>query len=311
MAKQGERARVFISCGQADGEERDTAVKIARMLEHEYGFEPYVAGEQVSFSGVKEAIFRQLPESEYFLFIDFPRDELPDGFCRGSLFSNQELAIAAYLDLDFLGFRHRSVRPFDGLLKFVQADIPVFDNVAQLPQLVRDAVQSKWHADWKNGLQLRRDPDEFDHITRLRRDVYGNVTMNREARFFHLDVFNSHLRKTALDCVTYVESIRDVKQGCHIPFRRAEIKWAGSVLPMVPIPPRTHRMIDICMIYPDELDNVYFMSYSDSHQYMGIITGVYELDVEFCVYSANMQQSSAAVRISLGSTIDKTRVLPV
>jgi len=311
MAEQSKRARVFISCGQAEGEERDTALQIARMLENELGFEAYVAGEQISFQGVKEAIFRQLPESEYFLFVDFPRDELSDGSCRGSLFSNQELAIAAYLELDFLGFRHRRVRALDGLLKFVQADVQAFDSSSQLLGMIRERVRSKWVANWKNGLEITRDPNEFDHITRIRHDVYGNVTLNRDARFFHLDVFNTHLRKTALDCVAYVESIHDITQACDVAFRPAEIKWAGSVLPMVPIPPQTHRSLDACMIYPDESTAVYFMSYSDSDQFMAPIKGISELEVLFSVYSANMPPVKAAIRVCTGHTIDDAKVTPL
>jgi hypothetical protein len=307
MAAQTNRARVFISCGQAEGVERDTAVEIARMLENELDFEAYVAGEQISFQGVKEAIFRQLPESEYFLFIDFPRDELPDGSCRGSLFANQELAIAAYLELDFLGFRHDRVRPLDGLLKFVQADIPVFNNAAQLLGLVRQHVTSRWAARWKKGLQLVRRRDEWDDMM-AGWQVEGQEVASKRARFFHLDVLNTDLSKTALGCMGYIESIRDVEQGKNLEFRATELKWAGSTVPAVPIFPESMRMLDACVINWEEPRTVYFTSFSDSGVFMSPVKDVKSLDIGYVVVSQNLPIERATLRIELGGTTDEAKV---
>ena len=307
MASQSDRARVFISCGQAEGEEKDTAIEIARMLENELGFETYVAGEQISLRGVKEAIFKQLPDSEYFLFIDFPRDEMLDGSCRGSLFSNQELAIAAYLDLDFLGFRHARVRPLDGLLKFVQADIPSFDNTAQLFRLVRERVGSKWANNWKNGLQLKRREDEWDDMV-AGWQVEGQRVAPKRARFFYLDVVNREPDKVAIGCMGYIESIRDVKEDKNLGFRASELKWAGSVVPAVPVFPQSMRMLDACVVAFDEPGTLYFTSHSDSGVFMSPIADAETLDIGYVVVSENMPLARATVRISLGETVDHANV---
>ena len=43
-----------------------------------------VLAEEVEFTGVREDIFRRLRNSEYFLFIDFKRELIGDGYHRGS-----------------------------------------------------------------------------------------------------------------------------------------------------------------------------------------------------------------------------------
>ena len=110
-------ARVFISCGQSQGTDE---VQVAKDIEAEFrklGFDPYVAVEEQSLRGIKENIFRQLETSEYFVFIDFKREYVPDkNACRGSLFSHQELALAAYLGLPIIAFREKGVIPEDGIM---------------------------------------------------------------------------------------------------------------------------------------------------------------------------------------------------
>jgi len=93
------RARVFISCGQSKGtDEEVTASAVAGRLE-KLGFDPYVAVQEQTLRGLKENIFEQLAKSEYYIFVDFKREELAKTtppVCRGSLFSHQEFALASY-----------------------------------------------------------------------------------------------------------------------------------------------------------------------------------------------------------------------
>jgi hypothetical protein len=309
MILQANRARVFLSCGQAEGEEKDTAIAVAQMLENELGFTVYVAGAQMSFEGVKEAIFRQLVESEYFLFIDLPRGEpSSDSYCSGSLFANQELAVAAYLGLEFLGFRHDRVRPQQGLLRFVQSDFPVFKNNVELLNLVRERVKSDWRNDWRRGLQLKRREDEWDDMT-AGWQVEGQKVAPKRARFFHLDVVNQERDKIAVGCMGYIDSIRDVKQNKDLGFRAAELKWAGSVVPAVPVFPRSARMLDACVLAFDEPRTVYFTSHSDSGVFMSPIADAEMLDIGYVVVSENMHLARATLRISLGKTVDDASVI--
>jgi hypothetical protein len=278
------------------------------MLENELGFVVYVAGEQLSLRGIKEAVFRQLAETEYFLFVDFPRGEPSShGDYGGSLFAHQELAIAAYLEMDFLGFRHEQVRPQQGLLKFTQSDLPVFKNNVELLNLIRERVKSDWKNDWRRGLELRRRDDEWDDMVAGWR-VQGQDVAPKRARFFHLDVVNGERDKIAVGCMGYIDSIKDVNRDEDLEFRASELKWAGSVVPAVPVFPHDARMLDACVVAFEEPRTVYFTSHSDSGVFMSPIVGIQVLDIGYVVASQNMPLTRTVLRVSLGNTIDDARV---
>jgi len=112
------KPRVFISCGQREGaSEREIASRVREIVE-QLGFEPYVAFQHQSLEGFKEGVVSKLRRSEYFLFIDFPREKIESGECRGSLFSHQELAIAAELELDVAIFQQKGLER-NGILNYV------------------------------------------------------------------------------------------------------------------------------------------------------------------------------------------------
>ena len=118
------RARIFISCGQREGYESELANTIAHRL-IQRGFDPYITVEEQVLRGFTQNILPRLEESEYYLFIDFRREIVLDdyGNCmgnRGSLFSHQELAIAAFLNKPVIAFRERAVMGRDGVSGFLQ-----------------------------------------------------------------------------------------------------------------------------------------------------------------------------------------------
>ncbi len=49
------------------------------------GFEPYVSVGQSSLEGLRENIFRQIINSEYFLFVDFKREQIVRNDSSGSM----------------------------------------------------------------------------------------------------------------------------------------------------------------------------------------------------------------------------------
>ena len=154
-------ARVFLSCGQRP-DELDIAKEILDKL-YEMGFEPYIALVEQSLLGIKENIFRRLQESEYFIFIDFRRERLARFIDeniedikvhRGSLFSNQELAIATFLqDIDVIAFQEIDVKKEDGILKYIQANCYPFSDRGNLPDLVIKKVRERgWIPFWRKEL---------------------------------------------------------------------------------------------------------------------------------------------------------------
>jgi hypothetical protein len=177
-------ARVFISCGQRQGE-REVAGAIAAWLRGQ-GFYPYVALDAQSVQDVDSGIIGELRRSDFYVFVDFRRECIGksdgrDGY-RGSLFSHQELAIAYTMQFEHvLFFRQRGVR-LEGICAFIASNAKLFDDPSDVPALVAAAVeQRKWRTEYSRNLvigQLRLS-DEIVY--------YGG---SLRGRFLYVDVEN-------------------------------------------------------------------------------------------------------------------------
>jgi hypothetical protein len=91
--------KMFVSCGQKIEEEIRTAGAIEDWLTDE-GFRPYVAIQAQTILDLNGEIIRELKQSDFYLFINFRRESLGDESFRGSLLTNQELAIAYSLGFE-------------------------------------------------------------------------------------------------------------------------------------------------------------------------------------------------------------------
>lgn len=294
------KARVFVSCGQRkDSREVDVATAIQEALEG-MGFEPYVAFREQTLQGLKENIFLQLSSSEYFLFIDFAREQLVGGLeHRGSLFSHQELAIASYLGLEVIAFQQRGVKPLDGMMGAMQLNAITFDEPKTLPKMVREQVKKvDWHPYWKNILEINRTNGEFQ-------DAYIVGTPNRRlARFFHLAVKNRNIRKIALNCTAYLESMKKLPDNVSVPIRTVELKWAGYMLPTVPIMPQSHRDVDAFFVLHDEPNILRFNCFSDSDYYLPPVLGYSKYLLNYVVISEDFPIARIVVEATIGNSID-------
>lgn len=294
------KARVFISCGQRkDSREADVAKAIREVLEG-IGFEPYVAVQEQTLQGLRENIFSQLSASEYFLFVDFVREQLVGGEeHRGSLFSHQELAIASYLELEVIAFQQRGVKPLDGMIGAMQLNPITFEDPATLPEMVREQVKKVgWRPDWKNILRIDRTNGEFQ-------DAYiAGTPSPRLARFFHLTINNLNIRKIALSCTAYLESMKKLPENAPVPVRTVELKWAGYMLPTVPIMPRSHREVDAFYVLHDEPNILRFNCFSDSDYYLPPVLGYGKYLLNYVVISANFPAARITVEATIGNSID-------
>lgn len=113
------QARVFISCGQHDDAEKSLGFACKKHFQKR-GFETYLAEAVQNLEGLTENIFRHLRTSEYAVFIDSRRESLSGDTCRGSLFVNQELAIAAFQQIDSMVFHQDGVE-LEGVVKYLIA----------------------------------------------------------------------------------------------------------------------------------------------------------------------------------------------
>src|ERR1022692_3961014 len=109
---------------------------------------------------LRENIFKELETADYFVFIDFKREWLEDGTCRGSLFANQELGIASFLDIPLMCFQEAGLEDLDGMMGAIQANAVRFSDREHLHIIVKDRLQTclangKWTTQTRNCITLR------------------------------------------------------------------------------------------------------------------------------------------------------------
>ena len=281
------------------------------------GFDPYIAVTEQSLKGVKENIFTRLSESEYLIFVDFKRDRLSrleDGVARdtgkhrGSLFSNQELAIATYLDIECIAFQEQGVRELDGILGFIQANCMEFSDRPSLADVVADKVREKlntgeWSAAWRHELRLtRRTPTEHELVNA------GGGSPD-PTRFFHIEVQNLHRAKIARGCTGYIERIRKLETGEEVVPDLVELKWKGHTGLSVSIPPQKSRYLDGFHIrhgLPKTISlgiNWLFIDYTGYHRAYTLWKG-YDCDLSYVVFSENFPPVRGVFRLTMGTTLD-------
>jgi hypothetical protein len=297
-----ERARIFISCGQQkDTGEANIAQEICNMLS-EKGYEPYVAVQEQTLSGLKENIFARLSDSEYLIFIDFAREKLSSTSCRGSLFSHQELAIASYIQLDAIAFQQEGVS-LEGMMKAMQLNAIPFNKPADLPKMVVQEIDKRgWQPNWKNILQLEIASPQYEDA---RIDFMGQQRM---ARFFHLTVKNRHISKIATSCTAYLKSIIKLPEKIETPLRTVELKWAGYTMPTAAIMPSSERNLDAFFIVHGEPLIRRFRCFSDSSSYGTPILGYGDYLLTYVVISENFPVASITVKITIGNNLESASI---
>jgi hypothetical protein len=294
------KAKVFISCGQQKNtHEVDVAHKIAERLVN-LGYDPYIAVEEQTLKGVKENIFGQLESSEYFIFIDFKREQLITGdsgqIYRGSLFSHQELALASYLNIPIIAFQENGVKQDDGLLRFLQSNSIPFTDRHLLPNVIADKIQElQWIPHWKNQLRLERNSSEFEDAMRLPEKA--------GARFFHIHVRNLHLRKTAVNCYAYLEKAYNLTTNSDIPVETIELKWRAYTLPNAIIGPNSSRQFDAFWLFHHDPTRLQFNIFTDFSGAYPQISGAGNFELTYAAVSENFPVVRGIFRLHIGNQL--------
>ncbi len=296
------RSRVFISCGQENGsDEPIIAGRIADQL-RKMGFDPYVAIKEQSLRGVKENIFRQLETSEYFLFIDFKREQLScNEKCRGSLFSHQELAIAAYCDKEVIAFREKGTE-LNGVARYIQANPIEFSDKDQLIKVVIDEVRERgWETEWRSKLQL--DATRSDIV-----DANIGTVKPEDARFFYVTVKNLHHKKMAINCYAYLEKIKNLASGDDNIQPTIEYKWQGYVYPNASIAPNSARKVDAFWILHDSPEKVQFNTFASYTGMVPIINSPGTYSFTYRIIAENFPSVKAQFRVKIASQYKDTYI---
>lgn len=308
MVNKDLKAKIFISCGQRkETIEETTAKQIKKMLD-DLGYDAYLAIEEQTLKGLRENIFKQLDDSEYFLFIDFNREQISQEgpLHRGSLYSHQELAIASYLDIEFIGFQQDGTKKDDGMLKVLQSNCKPFKKTDEMPELIKKEIKNrKWKPNWKNQLILERNAKEYEDAHHL------GIDGHPMARFFHLDVKNLNPHKQATNCYGFLESVLNVNTSKQRKLRTMEFKWAGYTLPNATILRDSARQLDTFFVIHSNPSQPHFSCFSDSTYYLPYIEtpgdvrapGVFELT--FLIVSENFQPARETFILELGNALDE------
>lgn len=298
------KAKVFISCGQKKGTDEITIARAIAGRLADLGFEFYIAVEEQSLKGVRENIFAQLESSEYFLFIDFKREQIEGGpLHRGSLFSHQELALASSLGLPVVAFQENGVKEQDGLMRFMQTNSTRFDDRSGLPDMVVDKVKGfGWSPRWKNALTLDRPSANHVDATRQTDRVKG--------RYFHIRVRNLHQRKIALNAYAYLDRIVDLETGLTVPHQTIEFKWEGYTLPNAAILSDSSRNFDAFWIAHHDTQFVQFNLFTDATSFIPRIQSPGRYSLAFIVISENFPPARGTFLLELDGTLEGIRFRP-
>lgn len=230
------KARVFISCGQRSDKERALGSACRHHFE-ERCFSTYLAEDIQSLEALTENIFYHLRSSEYAVFIDSAREELSAGKYRGSVFINQELAIAAFLPIEESRVFHERGVSREGVAEYLIAKPIQFSDEREFLAKLEEETRG-WRPDWTNQLSL-----EFLSVSPNVRDQQGNF-----ADWYHLQVVNNHRSKYARNCAAYLLSIKNLETGAEIPSGNFELFWAGTGLLERHILPKRPEEIDAFFI---------------------------------------------------------------
>jgi hypothetical protein len=302
----GTRARVFISCGQARPSERAAASAIESELAN-LGFCPYVAIESHSSKGLTENIFSHLATAEYFLFVDFRRDRIAEKHgarYRGSLFTNQELGVASFIQSDLLPFVQSKIRR-EGILDAIQGNAISFSYAKKVPLLVREHVlKEKWDPGHRRELRIESGV-EIDHALLPKR---FRIITPGEYVYYHLKLRNLHTRILATNCIIQIAGARGPSFASSSMLDVIELKFKHITSPQVTLPSGTARAFDGIVVRKNDnapplaIPGIVHPTYVDSEslyrQYAMTVPGDHEFDLK--IHSIEFGSTLQRLRFHLG-----------
>ena len=285
------KAKVFISCGQKASQELQTGKELVSYFEKN-GFEPFFAEEIHSYLGLTQSIYENLRTSEYFVCINFVREDSE----YGSLFVQQELAIASYQKLPLVAF-HKSGVKLGGVAKYLHVNSIQFNDFHDIV-LNLDKYTKTWDPQSKNQFRLSFGNEHLDVKLQERSGtMYHFVSSN----WYHVTVENLSSVFTSKNCYSFIESIYDVTNKKDI-FGKNEYKneliWSGTGRINVNIPYKAKKDIDA--IYTKKGAKQWLfqeMNTSSSYRYPQLPDGQYK--IVYTIHSDNLPEAKIEVEVLL------------
>lgn len=229
--------KVFISCGQRPGTERDTAEKIAAILRDKFNLKTYLA---FKIQGLEDimTITKELRSSDYYLFIDFKRETNSESELACSLFTHQELALAHHLGFqEMIALKQEGV-PFEGFIKYVLSNPEDFSDETDLLQKIESLVRErKWNPYYSRNLVI--SDLRIAHLPQ-----YRDHTVEERQRVCLVKIENKRPDVAAVGTICILDYFE--VDGKTIPSPdRSYLKWAGQSGYERTIMPNDYGEIDI------------------------------------------------------------------
>lgn len=226
------KAQVFISCGQLTSKEKEIGTAIVDYFQKR-GFEPYFAEDVHSPLGLTQSVYANLKKSEYFVCIN-PKRENSD---VGSLFVQQELALASFLELPLIAF-HQTGVSLQGVAKYLHVNSIEFSTLAELLERLEEQA-ALWDPESKNQIRLSWGKASLN--------VSILDQQNQLSNWYHITAENLSSTFHAKNSYCYIESMKDVTSDRLIFGKHEyinELMWAGTGRIIVDIPRQAKRDID-------------------------------------------------------------------
>jgi hypothetical protein len=194
-------AKVFISCGQATDKERKAGRNVETWFDSK-GFEAFLAIEVSNMTDLNSRVVAELKSSDYFVFINF---------ARGSVYTNQELAMAISLDFtdEMMILVNERGAHREGIFGSMICNTDKFDTYDRIVPTIKKSVALKG---WDKSFSRHLSADNY----RIdQKPVIYHDQEERLLRIGHIDVRNSRPDVSAPDCA--IRLIKISTQGIERP----------------------------------------------------------------------------------------------
>jgi hypothetical protein len=227
-------ARVFISCGQSTSKEREVAAAIRGLLERR-GFSAYVAIEVQNAFEINSGILQELKQSDCYLLVNFRRERIDPEY-RGSLYANQEFAMAYALGFDKVLVINQEGLRAEGMLRDLAVNTETFKTGSECLEVVERVLEgSSWTPDYSR--RLRAGNIRFSDLI-----TYDDMV----GYFLYLDIHNDRYDLAAMETtarlVAYGRSNINKLEQSEI---RSPLKATGRPGYAHTIFPKSHEAFDV------------------------------------------------------------------
>ena len=296
--------KIFISCGQADAEERQIAAEVSALL-IKLGFPPpYIAIQAQAIQDINFSIISNLKNSDYYIFIDFAREKIGrrgwfKPLFRGSLFTNQELAIAYVLEYKEVLYLQQEGVNLEGLGKYLLSNAVKFKHKSEVPQIVEQEVKVKgWLPTYSRHLALGMPA--HGQVCQ-----YTDHTGTYQEYIWLLEVENLRYDTAAFDTVARVNEIT-LPSGNKISCPDREfLKWAGkSNAYSATILPRANARFDLFALDQSNTSNLYLHSEQDFTHRTPILSSPGSYILHYQVFSKGFPFLEFDVSVALAQGIE-------